>query len=482
MSELNDSRLFAEGMPGDIDAVAFEQDVSDLPEKVDRFIAEKELLRKDESVLIGLSGGADSVALLVILKQLAPRYGWKLYAAHFNHGIRGVGAEDDQLFCRDLCDMMGVPFYTETGDVPAYARENGMSIETAGRLLRYDFLGRIKEKTGCTAIAVAHHMNDNAESILLHLVRGSGLRGLIGINPRRDDVIRPLLCVMKDEIEKYLEREGIAYHTDETNLIADGSRNRIRLDVMPYLMKHINPGIVPTLCGMSELLSQDENYLAEEAREAYDRVRREDGLLREELDAMPYPIKTRVIRMALADAGAIVDIERVHVEAVAELLKARTGARLMLPRIEAWTSYDLIKFGNPKPGVEFETPLKPGLIGTPLGVFRIELRNGREGFRKDPNVGFLDYDKVKALGEPVIRTRQEGDRIQPVGAPGRRKLKDYLIDRKVDREKRGEIPLIACGADVLYLAGYASSELAKVDDDTKTMLRAEFLGRIENID
>ncbi|MBQ1892584.1 MAG: tRNA lysidine(34) synthetase TilS, partial [Clostridia bacterium] len=262
MSELNDSRLFAEGMPGDIDAVAFEQDVSDLPEKVDRFIAEKELLRKDESVLIGLSGGADSVALLVILKQLAPRYGWKLNAAHFNHGIRGVGAEDDQLFCRDLCDMMGVPFYTETGDVPAYARENGMSIETAGRLLRYDFLGRIKEKTGCTAIAVAHHMNDNAESILLHLVRGSGLRGLIGINPRRDDVIRPLLCVMKDEIEKYLEREGIAYHTDETNLIADGSRNRIRLDVMPYLMKHINPGIVPTLCGMSELLSQDENYLA----------------------------------------------------------------------------------------------------------------------------------------------------------------------------------------------------------------------------
>ena len=447
--------------------------------KVERFIEENALLERGASVLVGLSGGADSVALLSILKRLAPRYDWDVRAAHFNHGIRGVGAEEDELFCRDLCEDKGVPFYSETADVPAYAAENGLSIETAGRILRYEFLGRIKKNKGCGRIAVAHHMNDNAESILLHLARGSGLAGLTGMKPVRDDIIRPLLITSKKEIEDYLEQEGLLYRTDETNLIPEGSRNRMRLDVVPYLEKHINTAIVPTLCSMAELLAQDEAYLSAEAKTQYDAAKCEGGFLRGPISRLPYPIKTRVIRMALAEAGAVVDIERVHVEAVAELLEARTGAKLTLPHIEAWTSYDEIKFGDAKPMPPFECPLHEGVLMTPAGLFRAEYVSGCS-FERNRFICFMDADKLEALGEkPVIRSRRDGDRFHPVGAPGRRKLKDYLIDRKVERKERDETPLIACGSEVLFVTGHAASETVMVEPTTRRMLRVEYLGKLD---
>lgn len=471
---------FGEGVSASADELPVKLDVEAFVEKAERFIDENNLLKNGEHVLVGLSGGADSVALLTLLSRIAPSKGWTVRAAHFNHGIRGVGAEADELFCSDLCDAMGVVFYSETGDVPAYARENGLSIETAGRLLRYAFLDRVAKKTGCTKIATAHHMDDNAESIMLHLIRGSGLAGLTGMKPARDNIIRPLLNCRKEELEAYLEQEGVLYCTDETNLIPEGSRNRVRLDIVPYLEKHINPAIVPTLCSMAELLAQDEAYLSEQAKRAYESAKCEDGLLRREVAALPYPIKTRVIRMALWDAGAVVDIERVHVEAVAELLEARTGARLMLPHVEAWTSYDLIKFGTPQQVEEFEIPLREGVIETPLGIFRAQAIDGTEGFVKDRRIAFLDIDKLAAMGEsPVIRTRMEGDRFRPVGAPGKRKLKDYLIDRKIERTERDWIPLIASGSEVLFVAGYASSENTKVDENTTRMLRVDYLGRAE---
>lgn len=449
--------------------------------KVERFILENGLLDEGGSVLVGLSGGADSVALLNALLALSEKHGWTVRAAHFNHGIRGADAGEDELFCQKLCEAKGVQFFADRADVPAYAGENGLSLETAGRLLRYSFLERVRENTGTDRIAVAHHMNDNAESVLLHLLRGSGLAGLLGIRPRRGDIIRPLLCVSKQEIEAYLESEGAPFRTDATNLVPEGSRNRIRLDVMPYVEEHINPALVRSLCSMSELLSKDEEYLMAEASRAYESARTEDGLKRAGIAALPYPIKTRVIRLALADAGALVDIERVHVDAAVELLSARTGARLSFPGIDVWTSYDLLKFGKQEAPADFELPVKEGLLSTPLGVFRVEFIEGAEGFERSLTVCFMDADKAEALGEPiVIRPRRGGDRFRPVGAPGRRKLKEFFIDRKIDREERARIPLIAAGSEVLFVTGIAASETVKVDEHTGRMIRAEYLGRISD--
>ena len=481
MDEYEMNAMFIAGDAEEKESEPDMDEVYELPERVEEYIAENGLIDRNDVVLVGLSGGADSVALLTILCRLAPKYGWVIRAAHFNHGIRGVGAEEDELFCRNLCEEMGVKLYTETADVPLYARENGLSIETAGRILRYGFFDRIVERTGCSLVATAHHMDDNAESIMLHLIRGSGLSGLTGMKPKRDNLIRPLLGVRRMELEAFLEVEGMLYRTDETNLIPEGSRNRVRLDIVPYLEKHINSAIVPTLCSMAELLNKDEAYLSEVAEREYNAAKRDGGIVREQVAKLPYPIKTRVIRMALADAGAVVDITRVHIEAVLELLEARTGAKLMLPKVEAWTSYDLIKFGRPSSVEAFEIPLREGLVETPLGLFNIRIMDGTGSFEKNPCIAFLDVDKIKSLNEaPVIRTRREGDRFHPVGAPGKRKLKDYLIGRKIERLERDEIPLIACGNEVLFVAGYGASEVTKVDEGTVRMLKAEYLGQLGN--
>ncbi len=438
-------------------------------------ISEYGLMAHGGSVVVGVSGGADSIALLYMLLRLAPQHGWRVCAAHFNHGIRGVGAEEDELFVREFCEAHGVPLACETGDVSAYARANGMSIESAGRTLRYEFLERERVRFGCDVIAVAHHMDDNAESILLHLLRGSGLLGLTGIQPRRGNIIRPLINVRRSEIESYLDEEGIAFCTDETNLIPEGTRNRLRLDIIPYIEEYINPAIVSTLCSTAQLLLKDEAHLNAEAGVALEAARRSGGFDRAYLDGIDQPIKTRAIRMALAEAGAVTDIERVHVEAVCELLHGRTGARMTLPNVEAWTSYELIKFGKPEKHEPFETELViDGITHTPLGDFRTELTEGSKGFYKSRSTAFLDYDR---LTQPlVVRTRRDGDRFHPVNAPGRRKLKEYFIDRKVDRTERYCIPLIAMGEEVLFVTGFSSSETAKITDGTEHMLKIEYIG------
>lgn len=430
------------------------------------------LIARGQTVVCGVSGGADSVALLYSLLTLSAQLEFKVCAAHLNHGIRGESAEHDEQFVRDLCEFYGVPLYCERLDIPAVARAQKLTLEQAGREERYAFLERARLYFGAERIAVAHHMDDQAESVLLHMTRGSGLSGLTGMQPMRDKLIRPLLFVRRSEIEEYLSREGLAYCIDETNLEPGGTRNRIRLDILPYIEKHINPAIVTTLCSMAELLLRDEKYLSAQAQTALSTCKREGGYDRRAMQKLELPILTRAIRIALKDAGAEADIERVHVEKVIDFLKARTGARLHLPFVEAWTSYDLICFGMSEELPEFSAKLNiPGETVTPLGTFVSEILEGG-GFLRDSTIACMDLAKLDpdAL---VVRTRKDGDRFYPVGAPGRRKLKSYFIDKKVPRDKRN-LPLI-CGVEVLFVPGYAVSETVKVDEQTQKTLRVKFL-------
>ena len=430
------------------------------------------LIERGHTVVCGVSGGADSVALLTSLLSLSGAMEFKVCAAHLNHGIRGESADHDEQFVRDLCDFYGVPFYFERADIPALAKANKQTVEQAGREERYAFLERARAHFNADLIAVAHHMDDQAESVLLHMTRGSGLTGLTGMQPRRDKIIRPLLFVRRDEIEEYLSREGLAYCIDETNLEPEGTRNRIRLDILPYIEKHINPAIVPTLCSMAELLLRDEKYLSAQASEALAACRREDGYDRRALQKLPLPILTRAIRIALKNAGAEADIERVHVEKVIDFLKARTGARLHLPFVEAWTSYDLIQFGVTEEFADFCVPLQiPGETVTPLGTFVAEYFEGG-GYVKDKSVACMDASKLDPSAL-VARTRKSGDRFYPVNSPGRRKLKEYFIDKKVPRNKRN-LPLI-CADEVLFVPGHAVSETVKVEPSTQETLRVTFL-------
>ena len=434
-------------------------------------IEEYGLIQPGETVLVGVSGGPDSVALLHALLSISTGMGFRVAAAHLNHGIRAEAADADEQFVRELCDVLGAPLWVEKADVPAIAKQNGWTLEQAGREERYAFLHRVKEKAGAQRVAVAHHMDDQAESILLHLTRGTGLAGLVGMVPSRGDIIRPLLFVRRGDVEEYIAQEGLAYCVDATNLETGSTRNRLRLDVIPYIEENINPAFVDGLCSMAELLLRDETYLQEQADRLLEDARREDGFDRETLRNKPLPLLTRALRAALREAGAYTDIERVHIEQLIDLLSARTGAAVQLPGIQAYVRYDLICFGNPPETPEFSLPFVPeGTTQTPLGDFEARVVPRPTDFGSDRNVAFMDADKLR---DAVVRTRREGDRVYPIGAPGRKKLKEYFIDRKVPREKRA-LPLLCVGEDVWFIPGFCSAEASKVTADTKRVMRIEY--------
>ena len=445
-------------------------------QRVTDFIAQHDLLRAGSSVVAGVSGGADSVALLHTLWSLAPAMGLRLYAAHLNHGIRGAAADADEEFVRGLCEFYGVPLYRGHADVPSLAHSRGQTLEQAGRDARYGFLEEARRYFGADVIAVAHHMDDQAETLLLHLARGTGLRGLTGMRPKRGRVIRPLLALRRSEIEAYLLQEGLAFCTDETNLLREGTRNRLRLDVLPYLAEYVNPAIVPSLSATAELLAQDEAYLCKEAAAALAKARRgEHAYDRAALLALPPALQSRAVRMALAEAGAAQDIARIHVEQVSALLGARTGARLHLPGADAWVNYSLLHIGTWKKAEAFELPLAySGETSTPGGTFFAE-ETPVGSLVREPFTACFDADKLPAQGL-CVRTRLPGDRFFPLNAPGRRKLKEFFIDKKVPREKR-DMPLIACGQEILFVPGHCISDTVKVEEKTTRILCVTYMPR-----
>ena len=435
-------------------------------ERVEQYILQHELISPGDKVLIGLSGGGDSVALLHILKSLCARLDFTICAAHLNHGIRGEAAHEDAEFVHDLCDFYGIRAYGGYADIPRLARQRGETLEQAGRMLRYDFLEEAKAFFGADKIAVAHHMDDQAESILLHLVRGSGLRGLCGMAPRRGDIIRPLLCLSKAEIESYLTNENLPYCTDATHLLAVGTRNKLRLETIPYLKREFNPRLVESLCAMGEMLSEDEGYLCQIAERELNAARRQGGFDRAALSKLPRPILSRCIRAALNEIGALTDAERGHIDSIIRLLSARTGARIEIPGADVWTSYELICFGHyiKQTGLNGETD-------TEAGTYRVA-KCAVTDRPRDRYSACIDADKLPA--DTLIRQRRAGDRFHRINAPGSKKLKDAYIDAKLPREKR-DLALIASGRDVLFAPGLGAAESIKLNVNSKNAVKIEFI-------
>ena len=429
------------------------------------------LIPEGDGVLVGVSGGADSVALLWVLKSLSADLGFSLYAAHLNHGIRGAEAEEDQQYVRTLCRELDVPLYEETLDIPGVSAEEGKTLEQAAREQRYEFFQRACTRFGANTVAVAHHMDDQAESIMLHLIRGSGLKGLTGMKYRRGNIIRPFLDCRRSEIESFLAAGGISYRTDSTNLMRDASRNRLRLDVMPYIAEHINPAFAKSLCAMGRLLSEDEEYLSSAAEAALDAAATSLGYDRAKLLALPSPIRSRAIRIALQRSGVHADIDRVHVERIVSLLDAPTGASADLPHIAAWVSYGDICFGRRHEAQSFEVPFEPkGKTCFPGGFFLAD--TAENDIIKSNLIGFMDADRLPQ--GIAVRPRRPGDVFHPCGAPGSKKLKAVLIDRKVPRNSR-DVPGLFCENEALFLPGLGISDKLKVTDDTRSVIRVQYI-------
>lgn len=455
-----------------------------------KYIDENNLLNKGDKVLVGLSGGPDSVCLLHLLKSIENKYELKIGAAHINHMLRGEEALKDEEYAKNLCEGLGVDFYSIRIDVDKIAKDRGVSTETAGRDCRYGFFNSIKDKNGYTKIATAHNANDQAETILMRIMRGTGLEGLGGIPVFRDNLyIRPILFLEREYIEKYCEDNNLNPRIDKTNLENIYSRNKIRLDILPYMKKHFNSDVVKAINRMSLLLQEDNEFIDNEAKKAFERyceVKEDEIIIREELFVEERAIITRVIRKSLTMLSkSEYDFELKHIKEVIELKDMGTHKRIDLPNnIFAENIYGKIYIRKKDRLKKIDNKIKDEIIKKEdlnnlktnfLGClieFKVKTKEKSLKFENNDLIKYFDYDKIN--GYVTIRKRKNGDRITPLGMKGSKKLKDIFIDMKIPKDYRDEIPVIQFDDEIAWVVGLKTSNVFKVTSDTKNIIKIEF--------
>ncbi len=446
-----------------------------LTERVTSFIRENDLLRSGDRVVAGVSGGADSVCLLYLLVSLRPEMDLVLRAVHVHHGLRGAEADRDAAFVERLCAGWEVPCRVVRVDAAGWAKAEGRSIEEAGRILRYRALSEEAERLGGAKIAVGHQKEDQAETILHNLFRGSALRGLAGMAPVSGRIIRPLLCAGREEIRGYLNSLGIGCCEDSTNRSDGYTRNRIR-GLLPQICREVNSGAVDHILAAGERIAQADAYFEKEAERIWKESGTEEayrcGVDADLLGGLPEILAGYLImHMIRLRTGSVRDIGSVHVEQIRTLAEKGTGRQVSLPGgLRAVREYGRIWLeGERQTGVPGGIPCGCGPTDCAL-TFSQFPREETQKIPQDRYTKWFDHDKIK--GGLSLRTRQTGDYITIRGG-GRKSLKSFLIDEKVPRRQRDQIPLLAEGSHVLWIIGYRISEYYKVTETTKEILQVQ---------
>lgn len=476
-----------------------------MEEKVFSFMEKHEMVQPGDKVILGVSGGADSVCLLFLLLEYRKKTPIELVTVHVNHGLR-PDAGADAAYVESVCRAQDVPFFLVEADVKELAAGEKCSEEDAGRRLRYRAFREAMRREGGTKIAVAHNAEDRAETMLLHLFRGSGLRGLCGIEPLRGNVIRPVLCLERREIEAYLRERGIAWRTDSTNAGDAYTRNRIRHHVLPYAEREVSGRAVAHMCRTADLISETEDFLRQQTTLAKERCMKDGNVDVASFSELPAVLQKRVILELLEGLSPTgKDVSAIHVEDVISLFAEAGNRSVSLPfGIRFRRRYGEVIPERPERGVPDAMDRKVADRGAAEGKSADMEALDREitdkvvpGRETDlpptlPNVTFeilpweecgkipekkytkwFDCDKIK--GAPILRFRQTGDYLTVSDGKGRvihKSLKEYMITEKIPRESRGKIPVLAEGNHVLWLIGYRISEHYKVDGNTKRVLQA----------
>lgn len=434
---------------------------NDVFEQVKFDIKEQELFCAGDRVIVGVSGGADSVFLLEVLVALRNEGLIDLYAVHVHHGIRGSEADEDAEFVRRVCEERSVPCLVEYVNVPAMARAEKLTPEEAGRKARYDCFRREKVRVGATKLAVAHHMDDSAETVLFNLMRGSGIKGLSGIAPVQGDIVRPLLGLRRREIEQALLERNIGWRTDSTNEELIYTRNRIRRELIPCLERELNPEAVEHLAMTAKSLREIDDHMEQTVDEWL--PGEADGRLSvERLKNASVALQGYLIRRRLSQCGGLKDVGRNHIEAVRELIGKPVGKIVCLPGGRT------VQRGYEE--LEFHAGDVPN--NAENSSFEVSWREiSGEIYKKirfDQYTKCFDYDMIK--GNLHLRGRKTGDRIA-VFADGRtQSVKEYMINARIPARDREQIPLLVSGDQVLWIVGYRASEAFRVTDETRRIL------------
>ncbi len=448
-------------------------------EQVRKYIAKHNMLSKSDRIVAGISGGADSICLLCVLLELRGGYDLEITAVHVHHGLRGAAADADEAYVRKFCADRQVPLRVFHVDVRALARRQGWSLEEAGREARREAFAETLRECAGTRIALAHHRDDNVETVLMNLARGTGLRGLGGMLPVNPPYIRPLLGVKREEIENYLKEKNIGYCIDATNLEDAYTRNRLRNFVIPCMEREINGRFSDHVQETAEQMRDLQEYVEQQTEILYrEGVIEDEGecLIPEKVyGAAPKALRPYLIHRALCRAaGRSRDIEAVHVRLVEELFQKQTGRRTSLPYgLEARRCYEGVRIGAC--GREENQTLLPGMEAGPEVSCRVFACEGMpETFSENPYTKWFDYDIIKS--NLAIRNRMPGDCIVIGRSGGTQKIKKYFIDRKVPERMRDEIWLVAEGSQILWIVGYRQSRRYQVTERTKRILEISING------
>lgn len=444
-------------------------------------ILDYNLINPGDNIVIGLSGGPDSMSLLYCLIKAKEDIDFNIIAVHVNHGVRGEEALEDQLFAERKAKELNIPYYTKNVNMIEYGKEMGITAEEAGRELRYGFFREIILKYGGGKIAVAHNKNDQAETLLMRIIRGTGLDGLKGMDFKVGDIIRPILNITRVEIENYIEKNNIETVLDKTNLLPIYSRNKVRLELIPYIENNFNPNIINSLWRMSQLSNLDSSFLEMYSTEKYSIVMKSQTSSKIILDTNLLlnehrSIQQRVVRIALGKiVGSLQGFSENNINEIINLIVLGTGKKIDLPQnIVVITSYeDLIIEKRGKSQCEdynYQLDFGHNQFTNMCYSFNVELLDVDR--IKDIKMGkylkCFDYDKIK--GNLELRNRRTGDKFIPFGMVGSKKLKDYFIDEKINKDLRKEIPLLIDDENILWVVGYRTSDLYKLTKDTKRVL------------
>jgi len=462
-------------------------------ERIDSFIREKGLLSPGDRLVVAVSGGPDSVCLLHVMHRLSASWGFSLVVAHLEHGLRGAASLGDALFVQRLAAQWGWPVVVERRDIKGIIKEQGGSVQDVCRQQRFAFLRQVAQTHGAQAILLAHHAGDQAETLLLHLLRGAGSSGLKAMAPRdiafgETVYVRPLLRESKEAILAYLREQRLGYRVDASNATLDYTRNRVRLEIMP-LLAALNPEIELALVRSAELLYAEDSYLNQVAEKALEETKscqpQRWALHAARLLDYPLAVRRRVLRLLWQQiSGGPQDLAFGHVEEALALLEQDVGSRTSWPY--GWQvrrSYDTLvweRADQQRVATTVATLSLPGKVMLPQGQIEATILPISQftGYDLDPLVAYCDLESL-AVAELQVRYWQPGDFFYPLGLKGSKKLQDYFTDIKLERWERERVPLVVRGKDIVWIAGHRLDDRWRVTAESKKLLRLKYVRTVE---
>ncbi len=447
-------------------------DILTIQNKIERVIVSWNMLPEGCTVIVGLSGGADSMALTHFLLKYANSRYIHILAAHINHGLRGAEANCDERFVTNWCRENRVELRVLHADVRALAQERGQGLEECGRNVRYAFFHSLCKENSETRIATAHTLSDSAETVLMNLAKGTGTRGLRGIPPVRGNIIRPLIEITRAEVERYCKSYGISFVTDSTNLTEEYARNKIRLSVVPAL-KEINPAFETAVLGMTQRLREDEEYFMSLAQEKLSNAEHRGGYRLDQLAALPRPVLNRAVMLAVRRVTKA-RLESAHINAVTGIIRSGLGAVTISGGIQCTAQGNtLFITGSNEAEKSWNVPFRPEGTLLPDGRRMIISKLSKKEYEnryKINNLLFnnvINYDTIFKITS--VRNRSNGDIFRPAGRKVTKSLKKLFNEAGLEPMLRSKLAMLESGGEIVWIEGFGASQDFSVMNSTENV-------------